>query len=191
MADGNFGAGQFRSGYIYPILTARALSGENQAISPKFPTLLGEELDVGAIPDIPDNRIAFRDGYGNFKTSVRPEDLSGHFEKFALISCEDREVIAHVKQAIFDVPLYHFSFAPGSTILAYSDGTRRQFVELVLRGGHGARAFPCSLGDGENVYPQAGDEIRWRMAESADFERLGFDADGRLCEALLQRACRV
>lgn len=188
--QGDFGAGQFRSGYIYPIVVARALCKDNETISPAYSTLLGAELDINAIPEIPDERIVFRDGYGNFKLSTRPEGLAPHYEEFAVISCQDREIISHIKAAIFDVPLYHFNFAPGSTILAYSDGTRRQFVEVILRGGHSAKAFPRGFRDGETVYPAAGDPISWRLAKAEDFTRLGFDSNGRPPEPILQSACR-
>ncbi|MEE9588917.1 MAG: hypothetical protein V3V97_12955 [Hyphomicrobiaceae bacterium] len=189
-ADANPGAGQFRSGYIYPILVARALAGSTEPISPANSSLFGPELDVDVIPDIPQNRIVFKDGYGNFKSSIEPQELEQHFDEHAVVTCDGREIIAHIKTAIFDVPLYHFSFAPGSTILAYSDGTRRQFVEVVQRGGHCANAFTHAIGDGRYTYPVTGDEIHWRLAEPGDFSRLGFSTAGGPPKRLLQWTSR-
>jgi hypothetical protein len=188
---GQIGAGQFRSGYVYPIVVARALSGDDAPLAPAFDALVGHELDPAAIPDLPDDRVVFRDGYGNFKTSIRPEALAGHFDGLAVVACQGAEIVAHVKPAIFDVPLHHFSLAPGSTILAYSDGSRRQFVELVLRGGHAAKAFPEPVAPGETAYPTAGAAIAWRPANSDDVARLGFGPDGRPPEAMLRSASRL
>ena len=186
---GNIGAGQFRSGYIYPIVAAMALAGFDNPISPKFSALYGDAVDPAALPDIPDDVIVFRDGYGNFKTSIRPDALAQQVGEFAVISSQGAEIIAHVRAGIFDVPLHHFSFAPGSTILAYADGTRRQFTEVVLRGGHAARAFARTIG-GRSVSPVEGDAISWRLATSSDFDRLGYGADGKPPQDVLAAATR-
>ncbi|HEX6013237.1 MAG TPA: hypothetical protein VFY87_15845 [Geminicoccaceae bacterium] len=188
---GQIGAGQFRSGYIYPIVVARALGGDDAPLAPPFEALTGPELDPAAIPDLPDDRVAFRDGYGNFKTSIRPEALAGHFDELAVVACQGAEIVAHVKPAIFDVPLHHFSLALGSTILAYSDGSRRQFVELVLRGGHAAKAFPEPMAPGETAYPTAGAAIAWRRATPTTSPASASPPTAARPEGLLRSASRV
>ncbi|MEM7022428.1 MAG: hypothetical protein AAF637_07505 [Pseudomonadota bacterium] len=187
--EASIGAGQFRSGYIYPVLVAKVLSGDQAPISPAFDTLLGPRMDPSLLPDLPEHVIAFRDGYGNFKTSIPPDKLPAADNRFAVVACHGQEIIAHVASAIFDVPLHHFSIAPGSTILAYGDGSRRQFVEVVLRGGHAARAFAAG-GDPLSM-PAAGDAITWRPARSEDFERLDYARDGRPPDSVLRTAIRV
>lgn len=190
-ARSTFGAGQFRSGYIYPIATAQALAGNNTPLSPQFETLLGPEIDPATVPDIPDDTVVFRDGYGNLKTSIRPEAMTEHVGAYVVVALGTHEIIARIRQVIFDVPNGHFSLAPGSTILAYGDGTQRQFVELVLRGGHAAEAFRTELGGGHTVRPRAGDGVTWRVATSDDHARLGYGDDGALPTALLTTASRV
>lgn len=187
----NVGAGQFRSGYIYPIVVARALAGIDEPINETFGSLVGAPLDPATIPDVPDDRLVFRDGYGNLKTSIRPQAVADHVGGFAVVACQGREIVAHVRAGIFDVPAGHFSLAPGSTIFAYSDGSRRQLVEVVLRGGHAAKAFPERLADGERVLPAEGAEITWRPAEDGDFDRLGYARDGTPPAALLDSARRL
>ena len=187
---GDIGVGQFRSGYVYPIVVARSLVGSDEPISPNFQSLVGTQLSVRDIPDIPADTVAYRDGYGNLKTTIATTRLAKTEAKFAVVACNGSEVIAHIRSAIFDVPLHHFSLAPGSTVLAYSDGTRRQFVELVLRGGHAAKAFAQKAGAILPSLPIPGDRITWRAAENNDFQRLGFARDGSPPTALLKGAVR-
>ncbi len=184
---GRYGAGQFRSGYIYPICTAKFLAGDVEPMAPEFSALLGPDLDPAIIPDVPENTVVYRDGYGNLKLSIDPSAIADHTGSFAVLECLGREVIAHIRSAIFDVPYGHFSFAPGSTILAHSDGTQRQFTELVLRGGHAARAFPQAR-EFEVRYPQSATSIHWRKAEATDFERLNYGADGTPPQDVLANA---
>jgi len=190
-ARSTFGAGQFRSGYIYPIATARALAGNNAPLSPQFDTLLGPAIDPSTVPDIPENAVVFHDGYGNLKTSLTPDAIGVETDRFVVVAIGHHEVIAQVRQVIFDVPNGHFSLAPGSTILAYSDGSQRQFVELVLRGGHAAEAFREVLGEGHTVRPRAGDAVTWRVATDEDHLRLGCGESGALPPALLKSASRT
>lgn len=190
-SSSNIGAGQFRSGYVYPVVTARALSGSNESISPDFSTLTGDAIDVATIPDIPDSAVMFRDGYKNVKTSILPDALKDHYGKMAVIACQGCEIIAHVSKGMFDVPLHHFSLAPGSTILDYGDGKTRQLVEIALRGGHAAKAFAAVLGNGERFYPVEGDAIAWRPVTDKDFERLGYTKDGTPPAGILESALRL
>jgi len=188
---GNIGAGQFRSGYVYPVITAKALSGTNESISPQFETLRGDELPLSAIPDMPTDSMIFRDGYMNVKTSIDPADLSGHFNDFAVVECHGMEIIAHIAKGMFNIPLHHFSLAPGSTILDYGYGKSRQFVEVALRGGHAAKAFTKQISNGERFLPSEGETITWRKATDEDFARLGYGKDGTPPKDLLESALKL
>ncbi len=192
-SSSNIGAGQFRSGYVYPIVTAKVLSGANEGLSPQFDSLIGEELDTSVIPDVPDNIVVFRDGYTNLKTSIRPDELKDHFNSFAVIECQGVEIIAHIADGMFNIPLHHFSLAPGSTILDYGHGSgdTRQFVEVALRGGHAAKAFARQISNGERFYPVEGDPISWRPATDEDFERLGYGKDGTPPASVLESALKI
>jgi len=95
-----------------------------------------------------------------------------------VISANGPEIIAHITPAIFDVPLHHFSCAPGSTMLAYSNGTRRQFVEIALRSGNAAHALAQPRASALPRLPAPGDSIAWRIAGDADFLSLGYAKDG-------------
>ncbi len=188
---GNIGAGQFRSGYVYPIVTALALSGDNDGISPGFKSLIGDEIDPALVPDIPDETIVYRDGYYNIKTSIQPDSLVAHFGKFAVVSCGGEEIIAHISKGMFNVPLHHFSLAPGSTILDFTGGRKRQFVEVALRGGHAGKAFAEQISTGERFAPVEGHDITWRPADKDDFSRLDFGTDGRPPRRILESALRL
>ena len=106
------------------------------------------------------------------------------------MACNGLEIIAHITAAIFDVPLHHVSCAPGSTVLAYSDGTRRQFVEIALRGGRAAKALAQPRASALPSLPIPGDQIRWRIAADADFGRLGYAEDGTPPQQILEIALR-
>ena len=184
------GVGQFRSGFVYPIVVAQSLAGSNDAISPRFTSLIGAEIGADSIPDIPADAVVFRDGYGNLKTSIAPATLAGATGKFAVVGCNGLEIVAHITSAIFDVPLHHFSCAPGSTVLVYSDGTRRQLVEIALRGGRAAKALSLSKAESLPWLPEPGDPITVRIAGEADLRRLGYAQDGTPPPRLLEKALR-
>ncbi len=185
------GVGQFRSGYVYPLVTARALSGKTDSISPRFKSLVGDAINLDLIPEIPDNTVVYVDGYKNLKTSINPDELTPYFNEFAVVQCHGQEIIAHVVKGMFNVPVGHFSLAPGSTVLAYEDGTRRQFVEVALRLGHAAKAFAREIENGERFYPTEGEKITWRPATGEDFKRLGYGEDGTPPKKVLDSALKL
>lgn len=184
------GAGQFRSGYIYPVAVARALAELEAPLSPHFDALLGPELDPAVLPDLPADVVVLRDGYGNLKTSVAPAALAPAQGALAVVACNGREVIARIAKGIFEVADGQFAFAPGSTILAYGGDARRQFTEIVLRGGNAARAFARRVGELDLREPREGWPVTWRRAEPADLARLGYAPDGTPPADLLE-VCRV
>lgn len=58
---------QFRSRDFFPKSVAKIVDGDYSE--------LGESLDVSIIPDIPHNLVAWTDGFGNIKTTMRLSDL--------------------------------------------------------------------------------------------------------------------
>jgi hypothetical protein len=58
---------QFRSRDLFPERVAKLINGDR--------SILTEELDIASIPDIPNNLVAWTDGFGNIKTTMRKSDL--------------------------------------------------------------------------------------------------------------------
>ena len=58
---------QFRSRDFFPKVVAQVVNEDYSA--------LGKELDVADIPDIPHDEVAWTDGFGNVKTTMRMSDL--------------------------------------------------------------------------------------------------------------------
>jgi hypothetical protein len=58
---------QFRSRDFFPEIVARLINGDR--------SMLTSELDIAAIPEIPHNLVAWTDGFGNIKTTMRKSDI--------------------------------------------------------------------------------------------------------------------
>jgi S-adenosylmethionine hydrolase len=124
---------QFRSRDIFPRAIGAVLSGDDK--------ILGNDA-AKAVPDkVPENRVVYTDGYGNLKTSVDPADLKSLKGKLVYLKVGDADNVAvNVGTGIFDVPDGDFCFASGSSGWDLPKGGKRQFAELVKRGGSAARA---------------------------------------------------
>lgn len=61
---------QFRSRDLFPEAAGAIALGQ--------PNALGEEIPRSDIPDVPSNCIAYIDGYGNLKTTIKYEDTKTH-----------------------------------------------------------------------------------------------------------------
>src|SRR5258708_5836469 len=61
------GGSQSRSRDFFPERVARLINGDR--------SVLTAELDIASIPDVPSNLVAWTDGFGNIKTSMRKSDL--------------------------------------------------------------------------------------------------------------------
>ena len=59
---------QFRSRDFFPTAVAKIVNGDYSD--------LGADLPVEEIPDIPNNMVAWTDGFGNMKTSMRMSDIA-------------------------------------------------------------------------------------------------------------------
>lgn len=111
---------QFRSRDFYPEAVIGILQ-ENRAY-------IGEKLPADTIPDVPVNRIAWIDGYGNMKTTIRASSCTYTPGQPLLVTLNGLVRTAFFTDGSFSVREGELAFAPGS-----SGGVDR-CMELFLRG---------------------------------------------------------
>ena len=131
---------QFRSRDLFPEAAARILRGEHEA--------LGEELRE--IPEVPADRVAYIDGYGNLKTTIAEGARSFQNGQRLRVTIGRETLIALVSDGSFAVEPGAMAFAPGSSGWKTRDGEERRWLELFLRGGSAAEKFG---------HPKSGDPI--------------------------------
>lgn len=123
---------QFRSRDVFPDAVAALARGE--------PGALQGRLDPAEVPDVPEGRVAYVDGFGNLKTTFRaPAGFAPGTR--VLVSVDGVEQVAYVSGGSFSVPAGTLTFAPGSSGWITGSGERVRFMELFLRGGSAAEAF--------------------------------------------------
>ena len=118
---------QFRSRDFYPEAVVGIASGKNEFI--------GETVDTGSIPEVPLNRLAWIDGYGNMKTSTRRSTVQLEPGQPALVTLNGMKRTAYFTDGTFSVHEGELAFAPGSS------GGDDKFMELFLRGLSGWKEF--------------------------------------------------
>lgn len=133
---------QFRSRDLFPQTAGAIALGQ--------PDALGEEIDRSDIEVVPPNRIAYIDGYGNLKTTIRPEENSISSGSKVRVRIGKAERTATASDGSFEVEQGQLAFAPGSSGWRDAKGTETRWMELFLRGGNAREAFER---------PQVGDEI--------------------------------
>jgi S-adenosylmethionine hydrolase len=121
------GGSQFRSRDVFPAAAA--------AIANNDSSLLGEALKPEQIPDVPLNRVAWVDGYGNIKTTIPAHTLELQPETKIVIRIGDIVSDAIYSDGSFRVPEGTLAFAPGSSGWTGTDGQPLRWIELFLRGG--------------------------------------------------------
>lgn len=133
---------QFRSRDNYPRIVEEIMHGNRAS--------LGENLPLQSIPDVPSHRIAWIDGYGNIKTTIRRSAVS--IQPGQKVKIEINGVIwtGHMSEGTFGVNHGELAFSAGSS--GYDD----PFMEIFLRR-HIVR--DVSAQDVFN-HPKCGDEIR-------------------------------
>ncbi len=124
---------QFRSRDLFPQAAAAIALGE--------PDALGEEVDRGSVPAVPDGRIAYVDGYGNLKTTVRADRSGVEDDAAVLVRVGDRALEATATTGTFAVEHGGISFAPGSSGWTTPAGEQLRWMEVFLRGGNAWEAF--------------------------------------------------
>ncbi len=116
---------QFRSRDFFPERVAKLINGDR--------SILTEEFDVADIPDVPSNLVAWTDGFGNIKTTMRKSDL----EKAGLKTGQMVQVILNGVSMLGVIATGGFTVDRG--VLAVnvgSSGYDNPFVELFLRVHH-------------------------------------------------------
>ena len=111
---------QFRSRDFYPEAVIGIAHGDAKFI--------GEKLSIDQVPDVPKNRIASTDGYGNMKTTIRFSEINFTSGQAVLITLGDMKRTAYFTDGTFHVHEGELAFAPGSS------GGDDRFMELFLRG---------------------------------------------------------
>lgn len=118
---------QFRSRDFYPEAVVKILNNNED--------ILGDDLDKNIIPDIPLQKIASIDGYGNIKTTIRIHDVNFSIGSKINVKIGKISHEAYFTNGSFSVPEGTLSISKGST------GGENGFLELFLRGGSAYSLF--------------------------------------------------
>jgi len=123
---------QFRSRDLFPQAAG--------AIALGLPDALADPIPRADIPDVPRDRIAYIDGYGNLKTTI---GYGGAARAGAPIRVRigDVEQEATASDGSFAVEPGRLAFSPGSSGWASAHGQATIWMELFLRGGNAWEAF--------------------------------------------------
>lgn len=124
---------QFRSRDLFPEAIGEIAQGHA--------ALLAEKIPPDQIPEIPKNRIAYIDGYGNLKTTLDRESLPFPSGASVEIRIGKHRHKAAAAPASFEVPIGEMALAPGSSGWREGSGKELRWMELFLRGGSAWEAF--------------------------------------------------
>jgi len=119
------GGSQFRSRDFFPERVAQIVNGDRSSLT--------EELDISSIPEIPNNLVAWTDGFGNIKTTMRRSDI----EKLGLKMGQSVQIILNGVSMLGVIATGGFSVDRGVlAVNAGSSGFDNPFIELFLRVHH-------------------------------------------------------
>lgn len=128
------GGSQFRSRDVFPSAAGAIAKGDNN--------FLGDDLKPEQIPDVPNDRVAWIDGYGNIKTTIPANSVNLKPETKVVIRVGDVVSDAIYSDGSFRVPEGTLAFSPGSSGWeAPSGGEQIRWMELFLRGGNAWERF--------------------------------------------------
>jgi len=127
------GGSQFRSRDLFPEAMSDIVAGR--------PDALAREISPSEIPDVPPNRVAYADGYGNLKTTAERGTLGTSSGTAVRVRIGARELAAVASAGSFEVEEGELAFAPGSSGWPGADGGETRWMELFLRGGSAWEAF--------------------------------------------------
>ncbi len=124
---------QFRSRDLFPQAAA--------AIALGHPDALAEAMRPADIADLPLNRVAYIDGYGNLKTTIRfgARAMRAGTRVRVRIGGAEQEAVA--SDGSFNVEPGQLAFAPGSSGWITPQGEELRWMELFLRGGNAWTLF--------------------------------------------------
>lgn len=134
---------QFRSRDLFPEAAGAIALGQ--------PDALDEEIPPSDIPDVPPNCIAYIDGYGNLKTTIKHEASKPHEGQPVRLHIGERELEATKSDGSFAVESGQLAFAPGSSGWINEQGEHTRWMEVFLRGGNAWESFN---------YPSIGTDIQ-------------------------------
>lgn len=135
---------QFRSRDFFPERVAKLVNGDR--------SVLTDEIDTSEIPEIPSNLVAWTDGFGNIKTTMRKSDLDAAGLKMG----QKVQVILNGVSMLGVVATGGFSVDRGVlAVNAGSSGYDNPFVELFLRVHHMSEKTAAVRFD----YPEGGTEF--------------------------------
>jgi S-adenosylmethionine hydrolase len=120
------GGSQFRSRDVFPQVATAIAQGDLH--------LLGDALNPAQIPDVPLNRVAWVDGYGNIKTTIPADSLTLEPETKLVVRIGEAVSDAVYSDGSFRVPEGTLAFSPGSSGWPMPDGKPLRWMELFLRG---------------------------------------------------------
>jgi len=144
------GGSQFRSRDFFPERVARLINGDR--------SVLTEELDIAEIPEIPNHLVAWTDGFGNIKTTMRRSDL----DKAGLKMGQNVQVILNNVSMIGVIATGGFSVDRGVlAVNAGSSGYDDPFIELFLRVHHMKEKTAAVRFD----YPEGGADFELKTLE--------------------------
>jgi S-adenosylmethionine hydrolase len=124
---------QFRSRDLFPEAAADIALGR--------PGALGKEMDPTAIPGVPENRLAYVDGYGNLKTTIESGTHGIGPGAAVRVRIGGEELLATASGGSFEVGEGELAFAPGSSGWRGASGGETVWMELFLRGGSAWEEF--------------------------------------------------
>ncbi len=124
---------QFRSRDLFPEAAADIALGR--------PGALDEEMDPAAIPGVPENRIAYVDGYGNLKTTIEGGAHGVEPGAAVRVRIGEEKLTATASDGSFGVEEGELAFAPGSSGWRGASGEQTVWMELFLRGGSAWEGF--------------------------------------------------
>jgi hypothetical protein len=123
------GGSQFRSRDVFPQAAAAIALGDY--------SLLGSEIISAQIPDLPTDRVAWIDGYGNIKTTIPASNVNLPLSSKVTVRVGDVVSDAIYSDGSFRVPEGTLAFAPGSSGWQRKDG-QKDFVDWCYSVGIGS-----------------------------------------------------
>jgi hypothetical protein len=131
---------QFRSRDLFPQAAAAIALGQPDAI--------GDVIERSEIPEVQPHRIAYVDGYGNLKTTIRFDEREAQSGARVRVRIGATEREATASDGTFSVEHGRMSFAPGSSGWRGRSRQETRWMELFLRGGNAWEEFARpSVGD--------------------------------------------
>ena len=96
---------------------------------------------AAAIPDVPPHHLAYIDGYGNLKTTIKQGTLDAPCGTALRVRIGTVEHEAVLSDGSFAVEAGQLAVAPGSSGWPWPAGQETRWMEIFWRGGNAWEAF--------------------------------------------------